>query len=191
MHQAVSRLLYCCVVRVCVSPFDFTFVCPTEIHAFSEHHKDFLALNTSVLAISTDSHHTHLAWIRTPREDGGLGAINIPLVADTSKQISRRYGVLIDDADDSMYGAALRALFIIDPSGRIRSMQINDDQVGRNYEEALRVIGGFQWAEKNDAVCPASWKQPGDSTLKPTPEGIREFWKLGQSKTGAAERSEL
>ena len=174
-----------------LSPFDFTFVCPTEIHAFSEHNAEFLALNTSVLAISTDSHHTHLAWIRTPREDGGLGHINIPLVADTSKQISRRYGVLIDDADDSMYGAALRALFIIDPTGRIRSMQINDDQVGRNHEEALRVIGGFQWAEKNDAVCPASWKQPGDSTMKPTPEGIKEFWRLGQAKASAAGRTEL
>ena len=173
------------------SPFDFTFVCPTEIQAFSSHYLDFLALNTSVLAISTDSHHTHLAWIRTPREDGGLGSINIPLVADTSKQISRRYGVLIDDADDSMYGAALRALFIIDPSGRIRSMQINDDQVGRNHEEALRIIGAFQWAEQNDAVCPASWKQPGDSTLKATPEGIREFWRLAQSKSSAEGRSEL
>ena len=88
----------------------------------------------------------------------------------------------MDDSDDDMYGAALRALFIIDPTGRIRSMTINDDQVGRNYEEVVRVIGAFQWAAENDAVCPASWKQPGDSSLKATPEGIREFWRLGQSQ---------
>ena len=158
-------------------PSDFTFVCPTEIIAFSENHASFVAVNAQVMAISTDSHHTHLAWIRTPREDGGLGSISIPLVADTSKQISRRYGVLVDDADDEMYGAALRGLFIIDPRGRIRSLQINDDQVGRNWQEALRVIKAFQWAAEHDEVCPASWTQPGDSTLKATPQGIKDFFR--------------
>ena len=174
---------------LCCAWSDFTFVCPTEIIAFSEHHADFEALNAQVLAISTDSHHTHLAWIRTPREDGGLGSVSIPLVADTSKQISRRYGVLVDDADDDMFGAALRGLFIIDPLGRIRSLTMHDDQVGRNHQEALRVIKAFQWAEEHDEVCPASWTQPGDSTLKATPQGIKDFFRQQSSGGGAGDHN--
>ena len=89
-------------------PFDYTFVCPTEIISFSEKNSEFVAINTQVLAISTDSHHTHLAWTRSKREDGGVGRLNIPLVADTSKRISASYGVLVTDEDDDMFGAALR-----------------------------------------------------------------------------------
>lgn len=96
-------------------PFDYTFVCPTEIISFSEKAGDFAAIDTQVLAISTDSHHTHLAWSRTSRKDGGVGQLNIPLVADVSKRISTNYGVLVEDEDDDMFGAALRGLFIIDP----------------------------------------------------------------------------
>ena len=95
-------------------PFDFTYVCPTEIIAFSENIQKFKDINTEVLAISTDSHFTHLAWLKTPRQEGGLGKINYPLLADISKDISRDYGVLVTDKDDAMYGAALRGLFIID-----------------------------------------------------------------------------
>jgi alkyl hydroperoxide reductase subunit AhpC len=101
-------------------PFDYTFVCPTELISFSSHDDDFKSINTQVLALSTDSHHTHLAWTRTKRENGGVGALTIPLVADVSKKISAAYGVLVTDEDDDMYGAALRGLFIIDPSGTIR-----------------------------------------------------------------------
>lgn len=157
-------------------PFDFTFVCPTEIRAFSEHAGDFASINTQVLGISTDSHHTHLAWIRTEPKNGGLGHINYPLVADTSKAISRAYGVLVEDENDGMYGAALRGLFIIDPSGKIRSVTINDDHVGRSVEETLRLIKGFQYADTHDVVCPAGWL-PGKKTIKPNPEGIREYFK--------------
>jgi len=165
-------------------PFDFTFVCPTEIQAFSEHAADFANINTQVLAISTDSHHTHLAWIRTPRADGGLGSINIPLVADTSKSISRSYGVLVDNDNDEMYGAALRGLFILDPSGKIRSLQMNDDQVGRSYQEAIRIIRGFQWSEEHQGeVCPANWKQPGDETIKASPDGIKNYFRHQQQQT--------
>ena len=121
-------------------PFDYTFVCPTEIISFSEKDSEFKAINAQVLAISTDSHHTHLSWTRSKREDGGVGRLNIPLVADTSKKISSSYGVLVTDENDDMFGAALRGLFIIDPQGIIRSVQINDDAVGRSVEETLRIL---------------------------------------------------
>ena len=103
-------------------PFDFTYVCPTEIISFSEHIEDFKKLNAEVLGISTDSHFTHLAWIKTAREEGGIGKINYPLVADVSKEISRNYGVLVEDPNDDLYGAALRGLFIIDDKQIIRSI---------------------------------------------------------------------
>jgi peroxiredoxin (alkyl hydroperoxide reductase subunit C) len=156
-------------------PFDFTFVCPTEIIAFSEAHRNFSEITAQVLAISTDSHHTHLAWVRTPRKDGGLGVMNIPLVADTSKTISKAYGVLVEDENDAMYGAALRGLFLIDPKGTIRSVQINDDHVGRNVEETIRLIKAFQFADEHGEVCPANW-HPGDATIKPDPVGSKEFF---------------
>ncbi|CAE7749358.1 PRDX3 [Symbiodinium microadriaticum] len=158
-------------------PFDFTFVCPTELISFSEKADDFSAINTQVLAISTDSHHTHLAWSRTPRSDGGVGNLNIPLVADTSKDISRAYGVLVDDKDDDMYGAALRGLFLVDPSGRIRSVQINDDAVGRSVEETLRLLKAFQHADAHQGeACPASWV-PGQDTIKTNPNGAKEYFR--------------
>ena len=97
-------------------------MCPTEIISFSEHIEDFKKLNAEVLGISTDSHFTHLAWIKTAREEGGIGKINYPLVADVSKEISRNYGVLVEDPNDDLYGAALRGLFIIDDKQIIRSI---------------------------------------------------------------------
>ena len=135
-------------------PFDFTFVCPTEILSFSEHADDFRSINTEVIGVSTDSHHTHLAWIRTPRESGGLGRVNFPLVADTSKTISRNFGVLVEDENDEMFGAALRGLFLIDPTGKVRVTQVNDDAVGRNVEETLRLVKAFQYADEHGEVCP-------------------------------------
>eukprot|EP00598_Pedospumella_elongata_P001645 CAMPEP_0184966734 /NCGR_PEP_ID=MMETSP1098-20130426/333_1 /TAXON_ID=89044 /ORGANISM="Spumella elongata, Strain CCAP 955/1" /LENGTH=213 /DNA_ID=CAMNT_0027488069 /DNA_START=86 /DNA_END=727 /DNA_ORIENTATION=+ len=158
-------------------PFDYTFVCPTEIISFSEKSTEFAAINSQVFAISTDSHHTHLSWTRTKREDGGVGKLNIPLVADTSKTISASYGVLVTDQDDEMFGAALRGLFIIDPTGKIRTMQINDDQVGRSVEETLRLLKAFQFADSHEGeACPASWT-PGADTIKTNPEGSREYFK--------------
>jgi peroxiredoxin (alkyl hydroperoxide reductase subunit C) len=105
-------------------PFDFTFVCPTEIISFSEQNEEFEKINAQILAISTDSHHTHLTWTRTSRQDGGVGRLNFPLVADISKRISKSYGVLVEDEFDDMFGAALRGLFIISPKGIIRSIQV-------------------------------------------------------------------
>ena len=124
-------------------PFDFTYVCPTELIAFSEAVAQFDQVHAKIIGVSTDSHHTHLAWVKTPRTEGGLGKIDYPLLADFSKEISRKYGVLVEDAKDGMYGAALRGIFIIDEKGKIRSMQINDDSVGRSVDETLRLVKGF------------------------------------------------
>ena len=118
-------------------PFDFTYVCPTELIAFSEAAPKFAALNSSVIGISVDSHFTHLAWIKTPRNQGGVGHLNFPLLADISKDISRDYGVLVEDKHDDLYGASLRGLFIIDGNGVIRHMQINDAPVGRSVDEVI------------------------------------------------------
>ena len=157
-------------------PFDFTFICPTEIISFSEKQDEFASMNSQVLAISTDSHHTHLAWSRTARENGGVGRLNMPMVADTSKMISSSYGVLVDDQDDDMFGAALRGLFIIDPKGVVRSVQVNDDSVGRNVEETLRTLKAFQHADAHDGEgCPASWK-PGADTIKANPDGSKAYF---------------
>ena len=103
-------------------PFDFTYVCPTELIAFSEAIGQFRAINTEVVGVSTDSHFTHLAWVKTARTEGGLGKIEYPLMADFSKEVSKNYGVLIDNQEDSMFGAALRGIFIIDESGKVRSV---------------------------------------------------------------------
>jgi len=103
-------------------PFDFTYVCPTELIAFSEANERFKDVNAEVIGVSTDSHFTHLAWTKTPRTAGGLGDMNIPLLADISKDMSRDYGVLVTDTEDGMYGAALRGIFIIDANGIIRSV---------------------------------------------------------------------
>jgi len=164
-------------------PFDFTYVCPTELIAFSEAIQEFKDLNAELVGASTDSHFTHLAWINTPRTQGGLGKINYPLLADISKDVSRDYDVLVEESDDPMYGAALRGLFIIDPTGKIRSMQINDDAVGRNVEETLRLIKAFQFADENGEVCPANWT-PGSKTIVPDQEAKKVFF--SSSYTDAA-----
>jgi alkyl hydroperoxide reductase subunit AhpC len=106
-------------------PYDFTFVCPTEIVAFSDAFDDFAALNTKVAAISTDSHHTHLAWVKTPRENGGVGKLRIPLIADWSKRVSRSYGILIEDERDEMYGAAIRGTVLFCPAHGTHSLPLD------------------------------------------------------------------
>jgi len=151
-------------------PLDFTFVCPTEIIAFSDRIKEFEAINTAVLGISTDSHFSHLAWVNQPRKQGGLGGLDYPLVSDFNKNISRDYGVLIEEA-----GIALRGLFIIDPEGVVRQMSINDLPVGRSVDETLRLIKAFQFVEKHGEVCPANW-QPEAPTIKPTPTDSLEYF---------------
>jgi len=150
-------------------PLDFTFVCPTEIIAFSEMIKEFQALNTEVLGVSVDSHFSHLAWINTPRKKGGLGAINISLVSDLSKQIAKEYGVLLDS------GIALRGLFIIDTKQVVRQITINDLPIGRSVEETLRLMKALQFFEKHGEVCPANWK-PDSPTIKPDVKNAMEYF---------------
>ncbi|MEZ6183539.1 MAG: peroxiredoxin [Planctomycetota bacterium] len=151
-------------------PLDFTFVCPTEIIAFSEATSRFKEVGANIVGISVDSQFTHLAWINTPREQGGLGKLNFPLIADLNKNIARDYGVLLDG------GVALRGLFIIDPKGTVRHSTINDLPVGRNVDEALRVIQAFQYVEEHGEVCPANWT-PGADTMKPDPVGSQAYFK--------------
>ena len=157
-------------------PFDFTYVCPTELISFSDNIQKFKDIGAEVVGVSTDSHFTHLAWLKTDRSNGGLGNISYPLLADISKDISRDYGVLIDDKNDPMNGAAQRGLFIIDGNGRVRSIQVNDDAVGRSVDDTLRLIQGFQFADKHGEVCPANW-QPGGMTIKPDQDGKLDFFK--------------
>lgn len=150
-------------------PLDFTFVCPTEIIAFSEKASEFEARNAQVLGVSVDSHFTHLAWKNTPRAEGGLGEINYPLVADLNKQIAADYGVLLDA------GIALRGLFVIDKDGVVRHITVNDLPLGRNVDEALRVLDALKFTEEHGEVCPANWT-PGADTMKPDPEGSKEYF---------------
>ena len=158
-------------------PFDYTFVCPTELISYSNAKEIFDGMNTKVLAVSTDSHHTHLSWTRAKREDGGVGQLKIPLIADTAHDISKAYGVLVTDPKDEMYGAALRGLFIVDPSGKLRMMQINDDSVGRNVDETVRLVKAFQYSDANQGeACPASW-EPGKDTIKTNPWESKEYFK--------------
>uniref|UniRef100_A0A2M4BXG6 thioredoxin-dependent peroxiredoxin n=1 Tax=Anopheles marajoara TaxID=58244 RepID=A0A2M4BXG6_9DIPT len=151
-------------------PLDFTFVCPTEILAFSDRVAEFKKLNTEVIAASIDSHFTHLAWINTPRKEGGLGKINIPLVSDITHSIAKDYGVFLDDL-----GHTLRGLFIIDNRGILRQITMNDLPVGRSVDETLRLVQAFQYTDKHGEVCPAGWK-PGQDTIVPNPEAKIKYF---------------
>lgn len=156
-------------------PFDFTYVCPTELIAFSEAINEFKSLNAEVIGVSTDSHFTHLAWVRTPRSQGGVGKLQFPLVADISKKISKSFGVLVEDETDELFGAALRGLYIIDDKGVIRSYTVNDAPVGRSVDETLRLVKAFQYADQHGEVCPANWK-PGQETIKPDQDKKQEYF---------------
>jgi len=151
-------------------PLDFTFVCPTEIIAFSDRLPEFAALNAAVIACSTDSHFSHLAWVNTPRNRGGLGQMDIPILADKTGDIARRWGVMKEDE-----GIAFRGLFLIDPAGNLRQITINDMAVGRCIEETLRLLQAFQFTDEHGEVCPMNWK-PGDKTIKANPKGAQEFF---------------
>nr|AFM86366.1 natural killer cell enhancing factor [Callorhinchus milii] len=151
-------------------PLDFTFVCQTEIIAFSDRAEDFKKINCEVIGASTDSHFSHLAWTNTPRKQGGIGRMQIPLVADLTKSISEDYGVLKKDE-----GIAYRGLFIIDDKGILRQITINDLPVGRCVEETLRLVQAFQFTDAHGEVCPAGWK-PGKDTIKPNVKDSKEYF---------------
>jgi len=151
-------------------PLDFTFVCPTEIIAFSERAEEFRKIGCEIIGVSCDSKYSHLAWINTPRKEGGLGKINIPLVADFKKTIATAYDVLLDE------GFPLRGLFVIDKKGFIRHITKNDPPVGRNVDEALRLVQAFQYVDEHgEEVCPINWK-PGSATMNPDPVKSKEYF---------------
>jgi peroxiredoxin (alkyl hydroperoxide reductase subunit C) len=137
-------------------PLDFTFVCPTELTTFSDRYEDFIGIGADVIGVSTDSVHSHRAWLKTPRDKGGVEGLKYPLASDITKQVARDYGVLIEDK-----GVALRGLFVIDPEGTLRYAVIHDLNVGRSADETLRVIQALQ----TGGLCQAEWR-PGQETLK-------------------------
>lgn len=149
-------------------PLDFTFVCPSEIIAFDHKIGEFKERHVEVLGISVDSHFTHQAWRRTAIKDGGIGEISFPLVSDLNNSIARSYDVLLDA------GVALRGLFLIDKEGIVRHQVVNDLPLGRNVDEALRVVDALQFTETNGEVCPANWNK-GDAGMKPTAEGVAAY----------------
>ena len=136
-------------------PLDFTFVCPTEITALSDSAAIFNDLDTEILGVSTDSKFSHRAWINTPKEANGLGKLNFPLAADLTHQVSKDYGVYIENE-----GVALRGLFIIDPEGELKYQVVNHNDVGRSVDETLRVLQALQ----SGGLCAANWT-PGDANL--------------------------
>jgi peroxiredoxin (alkyl hydroperoxide reductase subunit C) len=149
-------------------PLDFTFVCPSEIIAFDKQTLAFEEKNAQVIGVSVDSQFTHLAWKNTPVDQGGIGQVKYPLVADLDKSISRDYGVLLDG------GISLRGLFLIDREGIIRHALVNDLPLGRNVGEALRMLDALQFTEEHGEVCPANWKE-GEEAMKPTAEGVADY----------------
>jgi len=151
-------------------PLDFTFVCPTELHAFQEKLAEFRSRNVEVLGVSVDSKFSHLAWLRTPRAQGGIEGVTYPLLSDINKEVSKAYDVLAEEA-----GISYRGLFLIDREGIVRHQVVNDLDLGRNVEEALRMVDALQFTEEFGEVCPANWNK-GDKTMKPTDEGLKEFF---------------
>ena len=150
-------------------PLDFTFVCPTEIIAFSNSMDEFKKRNTEVLGVSIDSHFSHLAWRNTDRNNGGLGDIAYPLVSDLNKKITYDYGVMHEA------GIAFRGLFLIDKEGVVQHQLINNLPLGRNIDEALRMVDALQFHENNGEVCPANWKE-GEDGMKPDPSGSKTYF---------------
>jgi len=149
-------------------PLDFTFVCPSEIIAFDKAIAKFQEKNCQVVGVSIDSQFTHLAWKNTPINDGGIGNVQYPLVADLDKKISRQYGVLLD------IGIALRGTFLIDKEGVVRHAVINDLPLGRSIDEALRMVDALEFHEAHGDVCPANWKE-GEEAMTPTAEGVADY----------------
>tara|TARA_R110000868_G_scaffold83454_1_gene235535 strand:+ start:2459 stop:3064 length:606 start_codon:yes stop_codon:yes gene_type:complete len=150
-------------------PLDFTFVCPTEITAFSDKIEMFKKLNCEVIGCSVDSAFSHLAWTQQPRNKGGLGEIKYPLLADLTKQVAKDYGCLMDGA------VAFRATYVIDDNDVIQHASINNLSVGRNVDEYARLVEAYQYTAKHGEVCPAGWNN-GSDTMKPDPKGSQEYF---------------
>lgn len=156
-------------------PLDFTFVCPSEIIAFNNRIKEFKLRKTEVIAVSVDSQFTHLAWKNTPVDKGGIGNVQFPIVADLTKSIARDYDVLTGGA------VAFRGSFMIDGNGVVRHQVINDLPLGRNVDEALRMVDALQFHEEHGEVCPAGWER-GDEGMKANAEGVAKYLKKNSGK---------
>ena len=156
-------------------PLDFTFVCPSEIIAFNNRIKEFKLRKTEVIGVSVDSQFTHLAWKNTPVEKGGIGNIQFPMVSDLTKSIARDYDVLLGGA------VAFRGNFMIDGEGVVRHQVINDLPLGRNVDEALRMVDALQFHEEHGEVCPAGWER-GDEGMKANAEGVAKYLKKNSTK---------
>src|SRR5271170_1350032 len=156
-------------------PLDFTFVCPSEIIAFNNRIKEFKLRKTEVIAVSVDSHFTHLAWKNTPVEKGGIGNVQFPMVADLTKSISRDYDVLLGGA------VSFRGTFLIDGNGVVRHQVVNDLPLGRNVDEALRMVDALQFHEEHGEVCPAGWER-GDEGMDASAEGVAKYLKKNATK---------
>lgn len=163
-------------------PLDFTFVCPTEILAFQEKLGEFEKRNTAVVGCSIDSKFSHWAWLQTPKNKGGIEGVKFPLVADLSKSISENYGVLAgefnynENNEAEFIGApvAYRGLFLIDKNGVVRHQLVNDLPLGRNVDEAIRMVDALQFFEENGEVCPANWHK-GEAGMKATSDGVADY----------------
>jgi peroxiredoxin (alkyl hydroperoxide reductase subunit C) len=152
-------------------PLDFTFVCPTELHAFQEKLDEFKKRNVEVIACSVDSKFSHLAWLQTPRNRGGIEGVTYTILSDINKDVTKAYDVLVEDA-----GIAYRGLFLIDREGVVKYQVVNDLGLGRNVDEVLRMVDALQFTEEFGEVCPANWNK-GDKSMKPTGEGLKEYFK--------------
>lgn len=166
-------------------PKDFTFVCPSELHAFQDALKEFENRNTVVVACSTDTEQSHWGWLQVAKNNGGIKGVTYPIVADTNKTISHNYGVLngtfITNEDGTISATAemvaYRGLFLIDKNGVVRHQLINDLPLGRNVDEAIRMVDALQFNEENGEVCPANWMK-GKSGMKATHAGVAEYLSL-------------
>lgn len=163
-------------------PKDFTFVCPSELHAFQSKLADFEARGCKVVACSTDTEESHWAWLNTPKNSGGIQGVTYPIVADTAKTISEAYGVLAGEYDYDMDGKmvangpmiAYRGLFLIDKEGTVMHQLVNNLPLGRNVDEALRMVDALQFFEENGEVCPANW-QKGEDGMTATFDGVADY----------------
>ena len=151
-------------------PMDFTFVCPTELHAFNDKLAEFQSRGVELVAVSTDSHHVHSAWLRTPKIEGGIEGINYPLVADVTHSITRDYDCLVEGA-----GVAYRGLFLIDRDFVVRHQVVNDDALGRSVEETLRVVDALQYTDEHGVVCPVDWHK-GDKTMETNRDSLKNYF---------------
>jgi len=163
-------------------PLDFTFVCPSEIIAMSNRMEEFRKMGVEVVGISIDSHFTHNAWRNTPVNEGGIGQVEYTLAADMDHSIAQAYGIE-SEGGDSYYpaGVAMRASFVVDQKGFVRSQIVNDEPIGRNMDELVRIVDALQFFEENGQVCPAGWNK-GDKGMVNTPEGVASY--LAESSEG-------